>query len=42
MLDGVESGSAAETEFAERMEADYLAAVATTLDAVRSRSAQIA
>ncbi|WP_213576599.1 SRPBCC family protein [Rhodococcus sp. USK13] len=42
VLDGVEAGSAAEAEFAERMEADYLSAVATTLDAVRSRSAQIA
>ncbi len=32
---GVESGSAAEREYADGMEADYLQAVASTLDAVR-------
>ena len=37
VIDGVDEGSEAEREFAQRMEADYLDAVATTLDAVRSR-----
>lgn len=37
IIDGVDEGSEAEREFAQRMEADYLDAVATTLEAVRSR-----
>ncbi|MCX4854385.1 SRPBCC family protein [Streptomyces canus] len=38
-VDGVESGSSAEKEFGERMEADYLDALRTTLKAVRDRVA---
>jgi fructose 1,6-bisphosphatase len=37
VVDGVGPGSPAEKEFAERMEADYLDAVHTTLKAVRDR-----
>ncbi|AII10773.1 SRPBCC family protein [Rhodococcus opacus] len=36
-IDGVEAGSEAEAEFAKHMEADYLDAVETTLEAVRAR-----
>ncbi len=39
VVDGVEAGSPAEREFAERMEADYLDAVRTTLKAVCDRAA---
>ncbi|MDH6590021.1 hypothetical protein M2161_009212 [Streptomyces sp. SAI-133] len=39
VVDGIEAGSPAEKEFAERMEADYLDAVRTTLKAVRERAA---
>ncbi|WP_435283488.1 SRPBCC family protein [Streptomyces koelreuteriae] len=39
VVDGVEADSPAEKEFAERMEADYLDAVRTTLKAVRDRTA---
>ncbi|MHB9849014.1 SRPBCC family protein [Streptomyces krungchingensis] len=37
VLDAVEAGSAEEKELATRMEADYLDAVRTTLEAVRGR-----
>lgn len=37
VVDGVDANSPAEKEFAERMEADYLDAVRTTLRAVRNR-----
>ncbi|MDX2548862.1 AtaL-like protein [Streptomyces sp. WI04-05B] len=39
VVDGVEPGSPVEKEFADRMEADYLDAVRTTLKAVRDRVA---
>ncbi|MFI6675983.1 AtaL-like protein [Kribbella sp. NPDC050470] len=38
VVDGVEDGSAEETEFATQMEADYLDAVRTTLAACRERA----
>lgn len=39
VVDGVEPGGPVEKVFAERMEADYLDAVRTTLKAVRDRVA---
>jgi hypothetical protein len=39
VVDGIEAGSAAEDEFAVRMEEDYLDAVRTTLKACRARAA---
>jgi hypothetical protein len=39
VVDGLEDGSAEERAFGERMQADYLDAVATTLRAVRERIA---